>query len=53
LNGKIEKKNQFNIRTPIKIMRIKLEKKITYYKFRFNDEIENKPKFYKRVKNKN
>jgi hypothetical protein len=28
-------------------------KKITYYKFEFNDEIEKKPKFYKRAKNKN
>jgi len=30
-----------------------IKKKITYYKFEFNDEIENKPKFYKRAKNKN
>jgi len=30
-----------------------IKKKLTYYKFEINDEIENKPKFYKRAKNKN
>jgi len=33
-------------------MRTKL-KKITYYNFGFNDDIEKKPKFYKMTKNKN
>jgi hypothetical protein len=34
-----------------KKMRIKL-KKITYHKLKLNDEIENKLKFYKMIKNK-
>jgi hypothetical protein len=33
----------------IKKIRIKL-KKITYYKLRLNDQIENKLKFYKKIK---
>jgi hypothetical protein len=54
LKGEIEKKNQFTKRNKKKIikrMRTKL-KKITYPKPRLNDEIENKLKFYKKMKNK-
>ena len=58
MKGKIKKKNQFNIMTQNKTKNNKknkaqIKKKLTYYKFEFNDEIENKPKFYKRAKNKN
>ena len=28
-----------------------IKKKITYYKLRLNDQIENKLKFYKKIKN--
>jgi len=54
LKGEIEKKNHFTKRNKKKIikrMRTKL-KKITYPKPRLNDEIENKLKFYKKMKNK-
>ena len=33
-------------------MKAKLEKKITYHRLELNNKIENKSKFYKRVKNK-
>jgi hypothetical protein len=37
----------------IKRIRNKLKKKMTYHKLRLNDEIENKSKFYKKIKNIN
>ena len=55
LKGEIEKKNQFNKKTKnitIKRMKTKLEN-ITYHKLGWNDENENKSKFYRREKNKN
>ena len=52
LKRKINLTKELQKNKTIKRIRTRL-KKITYYKFRFNDEIENKQKFYKRIKNKN
>jgi hypothetical protein len=51
LYGEIKKKNQFNKRSKKKEDQIR--KKTIYPKLRLNDEIENKPKFYKKTKKKN
>ena len=51
MKGEIEKKNQFN--EMIKKSKEWGSNWKKYHKFGFNDEIENKLKFYKVTKNKN
>jgi hypothetical protein len=51
LYGEIKKKNQFN-KSSKKKKDDQIRKKIIYPKLRLNDEIENKPKFYKKAKKK-
>jgi len=49
----VKLKRKINLIKGLKKRRIKLEKKTIYPKLRLNDEIENKPKLYKKAKKKN